>query len=145
MDTETRKPRRRQRNILPQFADKILSGEKTTTIRPDAKNMQAGDLISFWVGWRKKNPIYICTAEIVDTPIEIAIGEKRVIIDGAWDYEIDGDLNELAKSDGFPSFAEMISFFQTTYPPKKNREWSFEGKLITFGNIRVEIDRYPKK
>lgn len=56
LETQPSKPRRFCRGILPQFADKILSGEKTTTIRPDAKDMQAGDLISFWVGWRKKEP-----------------------------------------------------------------------------------------
>lgn len=47
LETQPRKPRRFCRGILPQFADKILSGEKTTTIRPDAKDMQAGKLITF--------------------------------------------------------------------------------------------------
>ena len=55
------------------------------------------------------------------------------------------ELDDFAENDGFLSFADMIAFFQTAYPPNKNREWSFEGKLITFGNIRVESERYPKK
>lgn len=145
MNTEPRKPRRHCRGILPQFADKILSGEKTTTIRPDAKKMSAGDLITFWVGWRKKNPIYVCTAEILEEPTYIALGSETAIFGDGVDLGAEDVLDSFAESDGFFSFAEMIHFFQAAYPPKKNREWSFEGKLITFGNIRVESERYPKK
>lgn len=161
------KPYRFCRGILPQFADKILSGEKTTTIRPDTKNMQAGDLISFWVGWRKKNPQYVCTVEILEEPnpisLQIDSWDKTkfiAVIDGGEHYFIDEwtgayvphfsyneeeDLDLIAKNDGFPSFADMITFFQTAYPPKKNEAWKFNGKLITFGNVRVETERYNNK
>ena len=146
MNTKLRKPHRHCRGIMPQFADKILSGEKTTTIRPDAKNMREGDLISFWVGWRKKNPIYICTAEIISISriciIEKAICEPEFIStirNEAWHN------NQYAVKDGFASFEDMISFFKANYPPKKNELWKFNGKLITFGNIRVESERYLKK
>jgi len=145
MSTDTRNPRRHSRGIMPQFAEKILSGEKTTTIRPDAKDIREGDLITFWVGWRKKNPIYICTAEIVEEPAYIAIGNGTAIFGDGVDLGVEGLLDDFAENDGFLSFADMIAFFQTAYPPNKNREWSFEGKLITFGNIRVESERYLKK
>lgn len=142
-----RKPRRHCRGIMPQFVDKILSGEKTTTIRPYAKNMQIGDLITFWVGWRKKNPTYICTAEIIETPETIVISDDTILISSyiMWrTYKNDlYYMDRFAKSDGFTSFADMITFFQSEYPPKKNKQWVFGGKLITFGNIYIE-ERFNK-
>jgi ASC-1-like (ASCH) protein len=148
MTQTTRKPRTHCRGIQEQFVDKILLGEKTTTIRPDAKDMEAGDKIKFFTGWRKKGALYRVTVEIVKAPEEFIIGDYA-LTDFATTRKLQtmmfvGDGNamenreEIAKKDGFTSFEDMVDFFRRTYPPKKNLSWSFDGVLITFANPRIE-------
>lgn len=131
MTQTTRKPRTHCRGIQPQFVEKILSGEKTTTIRPDAKNMAKGDMLSFYLGWRKKGPILKGVVILTKAPEAISL----VDIPGAHPL-IKGYLDRLARADGFGSYVEMIGFFKACYPLKgkanKGKRWRFDGKLISF-------------
>lgn len=143
-----RKPRTHCRGILPEFVDKILSGEKTTTIRPNAKNMQVGDKIKFYTGWRKKGAFYQLTVDIVKNPEEFIIGDyvyfnsdkkletQTLMFTGFGSAMMVRE--EIAQKDGFVSFDDMVDFFRRIYPAKKNMSWSFEGVLISFANPRVE-------
>lgn len=134
MEKRTRKPGKSWthcRAIQEQFVEKILSGEKTTTIRPDAKNMRKGDLLSFYLGWRKKGPTLKGVVILTKDPEAISL----VDIPGAHPL-IKGYLDRLARADGFGSYVEMIGFFKACYPLKgkanKGKRWRFEGKLISF-------------
>ena len=147
MEKTTRKPRTHCRGIQEQFVEKILSGEKTTTIRPAAKDMQAGDKIKFFTGWRKKGALYRVTVEIARIDYILITAEDInlvVLPDYEFTFPSPEEIELIALSDGFKSFAEMQNWFQNKYPQKNPRkgpwdsEWYFEGTLITFSNPRIE-------
>jgi hypothetical protein len=122
-------------NFQPRFVPKILSGEKTHTIRsirrfPD----QPGDLMHLYTGLRHKGARRLmCVPCVKVEEIEIKDGiffdEKHasVTIDG-----VNLDRSEcelLARRDGFDSFEQMIQFWRGRLPFRGHIiHWRFERK-----------------
>jgi len=116
-------PRLWVRMFQKEFAPKILSGEKTTTIRPIPKLMpQVGDIQSnrVWSGkpYRSKQ---IVLNEVVLTEVQrISISREHIIAlhkDKGIDLEMPRylDIKRVAREDGFASWAEMRNWFSCKY------------------------------
>lgn len=106
------------------FKEKILSGEKIHTIRPETNKWKIGDQISmrYWEGkpYHSKQEIFCEDFEVVELiEIEINFIDKLIFID---EIEYDFDLiYKIAKNDG-------LSFFEFNHWFKK----SFKGTLIAW-------------
>lgn len=114
------------------FVDKILKGEKVTTIREDKKNRwNAKNKIHFATGVRTKNYKQFAEGECVKVQeIRISYSETN-LKDGfisLTEIFVDGEcltmwqMEELAKADGFENTQEFLKWF--------NKD--FEGKIIHF-------------
>lgn len=120
-------------NFKPQFVPFITSGKKTHTIRsvrthPD----EPGDTLYLYTGLRTKRAKKIMEVECVKVenisifPVTRALGELRSIAVVVNEAELtDDEREQLARRDGFSSFAEMMKFW--TEP--KNR-LPFQGHII---------------
>ena len=114
------------------FVEKILAGEKVTTIRVDAKGRwKVGRKIHFSTGVRTSNHQQF--AEGVCTKVDkIEIQHSRIWIANKWVYSHhvfindsrlnEDEVKELAKCDGFDSVDAFFDWFNT----------DFEGKIIHF-------------
>lgn len=126
-------------NFKQQFVDKIKSGEKTCTIRPERKNrIVAGQELYLYSGIRTKD------YEIIKNVICKKITYISIYTDG---LNINNDtftqrpdfgfvshskkdfklLNKFARLDGFKSWDELINFFEKQYG------LPFHGVFINFG------------
>jgi hypothetical protein len=111
-------------NFQKQFVPKILSGDKRQTIRAKRKHpIKVNDKLYLFTGLRTKN-----CQRLFDTVCreikDIEIQKDGIIWldnDKLSNYE---DLNELAQSDGFKNWWEMIDWF------KKIHGLPFYGQLI---------------
>ena len=121
------RPRWHCLGVKPQFVSKIVSGEKTTTIRVSAPNMKAGNVINFFTGRRTKDCKYAISAIILDV-FDVHISRDMVVLNGNRLSEAQS-LQSFAENDGFNSFGEMIAFFEKMYGKKA---FPFTGKLILF-------------
>lgn len=112
-------------NFQKRFAPKILSGEKRHTIRAKrARATKAGQMLHLYTGLRQKGAQLLMRT--VCTRVEtITIGLDGVIWIG--ESKLDrGEKEALAKSDGFDSFAEMMSFWKGRLPFRGDIiHWSF--------------------
>jgi len=111
-------------NFQERFVPKILSGEKTHTIRACRKHPDGrGDTLHLYQGLRHKGAKLLmrvtCTARqnILITPGGV------VRIDG--EYLADDECEALARRDGFDSFASMLEFWREP----KNR-LPFKGHIL---------------
>lgn len=103
------------------FAQLVESGEKRQTIRAlrhDGKAPRIGETLHLYAGLRTKGARKLGEAVCTETyAIRIAVGDTfgfgviYVDIDGDWLT----DVEDLAARDGFATFAEMISWFETTH------------------------------
>lgn len=111
-------------NFQPRFAEAVISGSKTHTIRgrratPD----KPGNLLYLYTGLRKKGAKLLlrsrCT-KIEQINISDGAGFVEVRINGVvlWMDECE----QLAKRDGFASFADMMAFWKGRLP--------FDGHII---------------
>ena len=130
------------------FVEKILAGEKVTTIRPDQHNRwKVGNKIHFATGVRTKNhkqfaggectdvqEIKITSANslpknqyngcvyIIDIPIKGVVFQMSYCIEIAGKLLTTQEIEALAKADGFDSTEAFFDWF--------NKD--FEGKIIRF-------------
>lgn len=123
----------------PEFVSKIADGSKPHTIRPVRKGerqIQVGDTLSLrhWSGKPyEEGTNHVVIREVVcmkvsDILIEqdvFQVGDTVVYIDGK--HLDDNQRSELAKHDGFSSFAEMLKWFEKTHG------LPFTGRLIEWG------------
>lgn len=121
------RPRWHCLGVKPEFVPKIISGEKTTTIRVTAPNMDAGNVINFFTGRRTKDCKYAISATISGV-FDVYVSRDMVVLNGN-ELSDAQNLQYFAQNDGFSSFAEMIAFFEKMYGKKA---FPFTGKLILF-------------
>ena len=112
------------------FKEKILSGEKIHTIRPETNKWKIGDQISmrYWTGkpYHSKQEIFCEKFEVVELiPISINFEKDLVII-----YDIAYDLSlfhKVAKNDGL-NMQQFTSWFKN----------EFKGVIIAWENTCYE-------
>lgn len=127
----TKPPSRHVIGFKSYFTDRLLSGKKTTTIRPERKRpIKVGDTVSIVTGLRTKNYKKLFEARVIATPA-IAIHPDEVFLcaltpEGmtAKILKSEKELRELAVIDGFIDFDQMLNFFDKHYG------LPFEGVLI---------------
>lgn len=119
-------------NFQARFVPFIERGEKTHTIRAKRKYPdKVGNILHLYTGLRHKNARLLMRArcvmveeiEILDLPDWGPV----VRIDGA---ELDcGEAEQLAVRDGFPSFKEMLKFWEGRLPFKGDVvHWELGGR-----------------
>lgn len=113
----------------PQFVPKIVSGEKTHTIRKAKKKnpVEPGQTLHLYTGLRTPECSLVLATRCVYVE-EITISRRRCIITGS----VTGreSLNEqarerFAKDDGFNTYSEMVQFLGADTE-------TFKGKLISW-------------
>jgi hypothetical protein len=107
-------------NFRARFVDKILSGEKTHTIRaikvhPD----KPGNTPHLYTGQRRKGARLPMRATCTKVQ-KIELGVTSVWIDG--ELKVSDECELPARRDGFENFAEMWKFWEDRLP--------FEGHII---------------
>jgi len=122
-------------NFNRRFMENIVSGKKRQTIRATRKHMdQPGDIMHLYTGLRTKGTILLgrVTCTSVDR-VEIwkvwanGDSEAHVKVSG---IELHGAVREaFAKADGFPNWAEMVTFWQI-----KNR-LPFDGHVYRWNEV----------
>jgi len=113
-------------NFQSRFVPKILSGEKTHTIRSvRAHPDKPGNLLHLYTGLRTKNAKRLMRATCVKVEeIAILLAPGNFLDDDAQCVfvDIDGvvlhrsECEALARRDGFESFAEMLDFWEGRLP-----------------------------
>lgn len=112
------------------FVEKILAGEKVTTIRVDKHNRwKVGRKIHFATGVRTSNHHHFAEGECTKVEeIEIVKLQDWKSYSLSFRVRVDGEvlstkrIEELAKNDGFDSVADFFKWF--------NKD--FQGKIIHF-------------
>ena|ERR1019366_5103979 len=101
-------------NFQRRFVPKILSGEKTHTIRAVRANPdRPGNVLHLYTGLRHKGAQLLMRVPCVKVE-EIEIAPLYVKIDGiVLDYS---EEEALARRDGFPNFADMMAFWEERLP-----------------------------
>ena len=122
------------KTIMPQFIPALLAGTKVTTIRPIPRLQrnwpQPGDTIQFrrWSGkaYRSKQEevtrVRVIGSKVVEvTPCGVFV---RIIQNTKFGMVLVGPSEDVARRDGFASWAEMRAWFQKTH------KFPFIGLLI---------------
>jgi hypothetical protein len=108
-------------NFQKQFAPLIESGAKQSTIRQRRKNgylPREGDVLRLYQGMRTKACRLIrevAVARVSPITINARLGCADVILNGI--RLNDGEVYELAKSDGFKGIKDFSDFFEYKYGP----------------------------
>lgn len=107
------------------FIDKILSGEKRQTIRRASskwKNVKVGDKLTLYTGLRSKQCRKLGEA-FVESIEDVAFGAGICsIAQGHWERLLtDGEVDELARRDGFDDVYDFWQFFDAHYPERPIR------------------------
>lgn len=107
-------------NFAPRFAEPIRSGDKTHTVRRNAKRRHAriGESLQLYTGMRTKACRKILNDDPVCTyaaPIRIQLDQLRIESISIQGVEVDTE--EFAVSDGFRDAAEMHAFFLNMHGP----------------------------
>jgi len=118
-------------NFSPQFAGMVEVGRKKQTIREKAR-AKPGDMLQLYVGQRTKECRRLGWALCRDV-IPLALTKRGV------EFEFDTPVerwqsDEVARLDGFESYAEMWSWFSGRY--KKDR---FTGHIIQWDQIDPDV------
>lgn len=109
-------------NFQKQFAPLIESGAKQSTIRARRKNgylPREGDVLRLYQGMRTKACRLIkevAVARVSPITVNARLGCADVILNGS--RLNDGEVYELAKSDGFKGIREFAQFFEDKYGPE---------------------------
>lgn len=105
-----------------EFAEAILSGVKTSTIRrPRKRPIWEGESLHLYTGLRTKKVrklgVRVCIS--VDS---IQVGSGGIICGARMNFKWlppnDPETQEIAKSEGFASYDEMWDWFRRKYGPK---------------------------
>ena len=125
------------------FVDKILSGEKSQTIRKSGgkwENIKSGDKLTLYAGLRTNECLKLGEAEVESvTYIEIRQQDKKDVYSikyednsnsSAWYKLPKKELQKLAKADGFENVDDFFDFFKNYYGEE------FKGKIIKWTNFR---------
>jgi hypothetical protein len=105
-------------NFKKQFVSKIQIGEKRHTIRAKrARSPKVGETLYLYTGLRQKGAELLmrvpCT-KVQDITIAESLGGAAILIDGE---PLDrSEKEQLARSDGFENFDEMMRFWNGRLP-----------------------------
>lgn len=117
-------------NFQKQFVPLIESGGKQSTIRQRRKNgylPREGDVLRLYQGMRTKACKLIrevAVARVSPIVVNARLGCAEVILNGS--RLNDGEIYEMAKSDGFKNIRAFAEFFEEKYGPTLNAyliEW----------------------
>lgn len=97
-------------NFSPEFVDKILSGEKTQTIRRSLR-CEIGDELQLYTGQRTKSCRFIAKAICTDT--DYCAIRPEYITFGDADKHPSAD--DFARVDGFKDYKDMHDWFEKKY------------------------------
>lgn len=106
-------------NFQKQFVPKILSGEKTHTIRAKRTHPdKPGNLLHLYTGLRTKK------AKLLKRALCVRVEDVHIRLVNGWDASIavdmidldDSEREALARRDGFANFAEMVGFWKDRLP-----------------------------
>lgn len=101
-------------NFNPRFVDPILRGDKTHTIRARRRHPDSpGAMMHLYTGLRQKGARLLMRRECVKVQ-DIEITDDGVRLDGE-DLDV-GELNALARSDGFHNWRDMREFWRGRLP-----------------------------
>jgi len=116
-------------SFMPQFVDKVLSGEKRQTIRAVRKRpIKVGDTLVLATGARTKRYRKLGEATcLMAFPIRMSANG----ISGRWEWSQFWS-GELARRDGFETAQDFRAFFETRYG------FPFDGTVIRWSEIRKE-------
>lgn len=117
-------------NFQRRFVPMVLAGEKTHTIRASRKHVdKPGNTLHLYTGLRQKGARLLMRAECTKVEeVEISGGWESYSGEFFGDVKIDGsslyhdEREQLARRDGFDSFAEMMEFWRGRLP--------FQGHII---------------
>ena len=133
-------------NFKPEFIDKILTEEKSQTIRPTRKHpIKVGDRLYLYTGQRTKQCRKIGEAVCSKvSPIAISTcsfeREYRVILDGR--EMTQREIREISSADGFEDIKDFLSFF---FEHKRSETdgviTGFTGQLIKWRGLIREAQR----
>ena len=101
-------------NFQPEFADKILSGVKYSTIRPNGKrrHAQRGDWVQLYTGMRTKACTLLDTVQCVAC-LPIEVHADRIVING---HQLPADmLGDFARQEGFETIGNLTAWFDHRY------------------------------
>ncbi len=121
-------------NFKNQFVPKILSGDKSSTIRGKRKNpIKPGDRLILYTGMRTKlcQPIGTAICDFI-RPVIIAEDNPLTFFQSLneWHTMPIEDLYRMCVNDGFSDYEEMKTFFRNQYG------LPFEGDLITWKDFK---------
>ena len=109
-------------NFQKQFVPLIESGAKQSTIRKRRVNgylPREGDILSLYYGMRTKRCKLIrrvAVARVSPIVVNARLGCAEVILNGS--RLTDGEIYEMAKSDGFKGIRDFAEFFEDKYGPE---------------------------
>lgn len=102
-------------NFQPRFVPKILSGEKTHTIRAIRANPdKPQNTLHLYTGLRTKKAKLLMRVPCLKVENILITPGHMIRIDG--EYLSDDEREALARRDGFESFAEMMEFWEGRLP-----------------------------
>lgn len=102
-------------NFQPEFIEPILSGRKTSTIRPNGKrrDARAGELVQLYTGMRSPDCLRLLEAPCLRA-VPIEIHRACVIADGVR-KDNPAYYDTLARIEGFASFGNLQAWFDHRY------------------------------
>jgi hypothetical protein len=109
-------------NFKERFANVVLDGTKSQTIRPPRKRpTRVGETLYLYTGMRTKNCRLLREA-VCSSIVSIRIATELIVMGDI--FLSDDAANDLAIADGFENASQLIDFFETQYG------LPFEGELI---------------
>jgi len=117
------------------FADPILMGGKTQTIRAHRKrHAREGEELQLYTGMRSKQCRLLGRATCVDAlPITLRFSDNVI---GLWDgseFAFRGQLDDFARKDGFDNWLRLKAFWRLHH----GRIEKFEGMIIFWKDLRT--------
>ena len=102
-------------NFQPEFIEPILSGRKTSTIRPNGKRRHArpGELVQLYTGMRTPDCVRLLEAPCLRA-IPIEIHRSHVVADGVR-KDNPAYYDTLARIEGFDSFGNLQAWFDRRF------------------------------
>jgi hypothetical protein len=120
--------------FLPQFHSLIIAGSKVTTIRGSTRVKQGERFaLRYWTGKAYRSPMGFIGTATCEWVQRIQMGRHSIVLrtdtDPPGSCGWDGDLEKIARWDGFPSWSAMRDHFGRRLP--------FEGVLIKWRDFKA--------
>jgi hypothetical protein len=120
-------------NFQQRFAEKIVAGTKTQTMRnPRKRHARPGDTLQLFTGLRTFRCRLIGTAVCTRvSPVVLDFIEGEAVIGGSR-FDTTDALDNFARTDGFADWSDLCGWFEGAYGAVA--KWS--GLLIEWGDFR---------